>query len=304
MSELIAVATWIAVLAGVVGITLSVVAIWFSFRVEAASRRVSEAMIRSLQKIESSVERSSADTQDLIKVGWNRIFNGSGISPAVELDEARQSMDDSNIKLIAAGLAEELRSELAPANGASSGSLNEDRVVQRVTDAIQAQLRVNRPLVAQNSANRVEKWAKILAQLSPLSYALVKYLGDFGHLSRQQYERLLSGSEDIRDALNELRKAGLLVPLSGQKEGESPATPVYWFPPGEKTNLRIAYDLVSRDSRRWQKELVAPLRKAGYINDNSVPGKYGWNYRGGVPFKALPNSDKNVASDDEENASS
>jgi hypothetical protein len=279
MSQLADVATWVALITGAVGITLSIVAIWFTFRVESSSRRVSETMIKSLQKIESSVERSSADTQGLIKVGWDRMLGSAGlVSETASTDSTAQTSDESNIKQIAAGLAEELKSELAPSNGTPAESIDEDRIVQRVSEAIQAQLRVGRRTTTIRSSDRVGEWVKLLSRLSPTSYELVRFLGDFGHMNRNQYSALNRYSNALHEAIAELRRGGILVPLSGEKEGEfGEERPVYWFPPGEKDNIRIAFELDSRDYARRRHALGEVLRTIGYLNDSTQPGVYGWN---------------------------
>jgi len=108
MDHLIDVATWVSLIAALLGISLAIVAIWFTFSTDARSRRVSEQMIKSLQKIEGFVERSSSDTQGLIKVGWDRML-GNMATPTPDMSE---STDDSTIKQIAEGLAEEVRTHL------------------------------------------------------------------------------------------------------------------------------------------------------------------------------------------------
>jgi hypothetical protein len=268
MSQLVDVGTWVALIAGIIGISLSVVAIWFAFGVDSRSRKVTEQMIQSLQKIESSVERSSVDTQGLIKVAWERMLGGVGLPPEKGTDEASEAA----IEQVSAGLAEEVRAEMDAKR--DDANIDEDRIVERVSEAIQAQLRAARP-VATRSYERVEEWARTLSELSPTEYELVRFLANIGHLTRIQYNALLNEGPPFRSVLNTLRKAGILVPLAGAGEPKA-NQPVYWFQPNTTPDdLRIAFDLVSKDYPRERERLRKVLTDIGYLDEHGIERERG-----------------------------
>jgi hypothetical protein len=258
MSQLVDVGTWVALITGVIGITLSIVAIWFTFSVESRSRRVTEQMIKSLQKIETAVERSSADTQGLIKVGWDRMLGGMGVPTPQDSSEASDSANNQ----IAAGLAEELRSDLVDSGENSASTVDEDRIVQRVKDAILAQLRTNRPSNSSVSG-RVDAWMRSISSLSPTSYELVRLLLSFGHMNRSAYRGLSAKDSTYAEAIDELRRRGILVPLKGEGEPRR-EQPVYWFIPGESAYLRTAFGLTSRNYSEIRHNLEKDLKSVGY----------------------------------------
>src|SRR5258706_2692276 len=99
VSDVEKVATWAGLITGIAGSVLSVVVIWFALATEARSRAVSDQMIKSLQKIESAVDRTADDTQGLIKVAWDRLIPGAGVGAA---DPG--PLDPSSSEQIASGI--------------------------------------------------------------------------------------------------------------------------------------------------------------------------------------------------------
>ena len=257
MNQLIDVATWVGLFAGVVGMALAVVAIWFTFSTDARSRRVSEQMIRSLQKIETSVERSSADTQGLIKVAWDRMLGDSRQS--VGSPDQSDSEPDSANNQIAAGLAEEVRSELSDKNGA----LDEDRLVQRITEAIQAQLRAGQSSGGRIS-DRVDYWLRTITHLSPPALALAQIMAKDGHLNRSQYRSLSAANSTYARAIRELRTKGVITALAGEGEPRS-QQPVYWFSPNDSRFIATALSLVPEVAGPRKDQLIKDLERVGYL---------------------------------------
>lgn len=74
MTDVEKVALWIGLLSGAISIALSLVAIVFAILVDKRAKDVSDQTIKSLQKIESAVERQSDDTRELIKAGWDKML--------------------------------------------------------------------------------------------------------------------------------------------------------------------------------------------------------------------------------------
>ena len=79
MTDVEAVALWLGVIGAIISIVLAIVAMIFTFTVDRRSSDVNEQVIKSLQKIESTVEGVASDTRDLIKVAFDRMlpFTGS-----------------------------------------------------------------------------------------------------------------------------------------------------------------------------------------------------------------------------------
>jgi hypothetical protein len=276
MSQTVDVATWVALIAGLAGIVLSVVAIWFAFAVDSRSRRVTEQMLQSLQKIESYVERSSGDTQGLIKVAWDRMLVGvtSGQPENVGFGKEPDPRGESDIEQFAAGLAEEFRSDLGSEEEPTLSAGDVEQIAQRISGTIQAQARVNRADRSSISA-QVDEWLYTLTTLSPGAYELVRFLGAFGHLNRSQYISFTADPE-FGKIMNELRGQGIISPLKGRKVALA-EQPVYWFSPGVVDNLRVAFELSDRDNREERDRLRTKLTSIGYIDDSSEPGRRGWN---------------------------
>ena|SRR5436190_17397695 len=105
MNNVEQVALWVGLISGIVSIVMSVVAIAFAVMVDRSSRAVTAQTIKSLQKIESDVERLSSDTRELIKAGWDRMLGSVSLAYPPESTAPSQ---------LASGIAAELKSELAP----------------------------------------------------------------------------------------------------------------------------------------------------------------------------------------------
>ncbi|HYI65415.1 MAG TPA: hypothetical protein VEW95_00665 [Candidatus Limnocylindrales bacterium] len=74
---------WVGLVASIVGIVLSIVAMVFAFAVDQRSRTVTNQTIQSLQKIETTVERMSSDTEGLVKAAWDKLLLGGQHGTAV-----------------------------------------------------------------------------------------------------------------------------------------------------------------------------------------------------------------------------
>src|SRR6267143_1957013 len=73
LTQLEAVGLWAGLLSSVVSVVLSLVAIFFARDVDRRSIEINNQTIRSLQSIQSTVQRLSEDTGGLIKVAWERM---------------------------------------------------------------------------------------------------------------------------------------------------------------------------------------------------------------------------------------
>ncbi|TCC33595.1 hypothetical protein E0H50_16665 [Kribbella sindirgiensis] len=253
--------TWIGVITGVVGVTLSIVAIWFALAVDKRSQAVTEQTIKSLQKIETSVERQSSDTQNLIKAGWDRLLGNAIPGPSLIASGAQ------DVKALASGIAAELKTELAPAANAEgdSAASNVDR--EAVEEALQNALAsldelTRQPSAGGSTSSRVDRLMEELAELDPFTFELARAIGQYGvHLERNQYVRLLNSG--ARNAVRKLRAVGILSPLT--PHGDQNGKPVYWYPPSVASTINVAFALLNRVETDAATAVREALVKAGYL---------------------------------------
>jgi hypothetical protein len=265
MSTVEKVALWSGLISSIVSIVLSIVAIVFAVLVDRAARNVTAQTVKSLQKIESEVDRSSSDTRDLIKAAWEKMLVGNGMVQA-----AASIRGDAPAKEIAAGTAAELREDLredirmlsekpdASNQNNLEKSLNEG--LQRFQESLVAQIRTE--LLPRKRGTLVDQAWKILDGLSGEAKALAVEIASY-HLTRKQYKRLLAGP--LSTAISELRHAGILVPLTGQdKAGQE--IPVYWFPSRLSQAVSTAIPLITIPSSAARDQVKAELERVGYYD--------------------------------------
>ncbi len=264
MSQVEVVALWAGLIASIAGTVLSVAALVFGVWVNNRATQVNDQTIKSLQKIESTVERLSEDTRNLIKAGWDKMLGGFGDSPRSSKDDEDEEKSDREI---ATGLTEEAKVELGligQHKNSQSNSTKEqlqqiDQVLNRLQEALQAQLR--NASVRGRSGRGTDLMMEKISGLSPKAQALLRSISPSWHLTREQYTQLRRSP--ISPALIELRKAGLLAPLSGNDDnGEK--IPVYWLPPGSSRRIKAALELVDEPPPDIQETVNTELRNIGY----------------------------------------
>lgn len=256
MTDVEQVALWVGLLSGVVSIVMSIVAIVFAILVDRRSRDVSDQTIRSLQKIESTVERLSNDTRELIKAGWDRLL-GNVVAPSVALGP------DFSAKEIAAGIAAELRAELAPAQAEAGSTAAKDsgprRTVEEIIESLEESLSLQLSHTSSDRASSIfERLTQTFPRLSDEARALVFAIVPH-HLTRAQYRRLRQGA--LGEAILELRRAGMLVPV--RTEGPDPE-PAYYFPPGMTRMISAFVDLVPATPPAIERAVRRELERVGY----------------------------------------
>jgi hypothetical protein len=260
MTDVEKIALWVGLIASIISIVLSVVAIIFARIVDKSSREVSAQTIKSLQKIESYVERLSSDTTGLIKAGWDRMLGSVGKPPNAE--------ENVSAKEIAAGLLAEMRAEL----GLSETEQHDERHVswergeqlddafENIRSSLEAQLRTQTR--SDRPSEALDQVLDILRGLSPQARALASLIASNRHLTFDQFQQLLKHSE-LAEAISELRAEGLLVPLEGvSRTGK--AIPVYYFPPRLSDIVRAATLLLPEVADDLQKFVASELMKVGY----------------------------------------
>jgi hypothetical protein len=263
VSQVETVALWAGLISSVVSGVLSVVAIWFAVRVNEKSDRVSDQTIQSLQKIESAVLRLSEDTSGLIKAAWDKMLGNVGKTSAPAEEAA------STTTQLASGVAAELRSELRPRKP--------DETPSQIATRLEAALaRLERTLPAQLEVHRTTNRAVVsrlrnrLSEISPVARELARALSDGRlHLTEQQY-RQLAATEELSEALEQLRARGLIVPLSGHSGDKEEL--VYWFTPNTYKPIRTAL-LLFRPVSGARDRVVTALRNVGYegrVRDTSA----------------------------------
>lgn len=273
MNQVETIGLWIGLLSSVVGIVLAIVALWFTFAVDRRGQQVNTQMVKSLQKIESTVERSSGDTVDLIKVAWERLLGNVNTGPVVGADEEA-------IRAIAAGIAAELSADVEeissqgdddtdqPSGDASKAIPDLEREAARSREEVRKlerrleQVLRSQRMSGQSSRDRLNGLFEMLERASPVSRAVVAELVTGGHLTLDQY-RQLSTASPIRGDFRSLRETGLLVPLRGATEtGEE--EPVYWFPPTFSKNVGPVLQLVEEPREEAKARAIRALRNVGY----------------------------------------
>jgi hypothetical protein len=255
LSDLEHVALWAGLIVGVASVVLAVVAIYFSIEVDRRSAQTAADTVRSLERIESRVETQSQDTRDLIKVGWERMLGN------VEPSSGHRSASDEGIREIAGGLAAEIRSTLGlPERESDTAAAHDDdlrRAVEQLQESLESQLLATR----QRPADEVQFWMDRMLELSPGARALVGAISR-AHLTAAQVQEL-RGDPVLAEAVRELRRSGLLVPLEGyDRRGER--TLVYWFPPDTARAIRAAELMLPEPPFDLEAEIESKLAVLGY----------------------------------------
>lgn len=257
MGQIETVALWAGLVGSVVSVVLSLVAIWFAVQVERNSRAVSDQTVRSLQKIETEVERLSGDTRELIKAGWDKML-GAVHPEGIHLSEI------AGAKEVAAGVVAELRSDLAsltkqvntPDEEANIKALLK-RLETTLSAHIMAEVRADGPAVS------LEHAMGMIGPLSPLAKALATEIIPC-HLTRKQYRALATGP--IGSAVAELRESGVLVPVVGYNE-EDKEIPVYYFPSTLAKTLKAVLPTMSPPHEEVRRTARNELERVGYSKE-------------------------------------
>jgi hypothetical protein len=217
LTQVETVGLWVGLVSAIVSIVLSIVAIGFARDVDRRSMEISHQTIRSLEAIQSTVQRLSDDTGGLIKVAWERMLGSMGSGPPVSNGE---------LETMLAGLLQEFRQDaddLAPGTGI-------DKLAREVSK------RMQRAAGRKNGADRVEapkSWAfntvvQAVESLSPLAIELLRTLSEGRHLSRTEYQQLRQDPE-LALAVDELRDSDLLMPF--QRRGKHGEETIYGLAP-------------------------------------------------------------------------
>jgi len=256
VTELDKVALWAGLISSIVSIVLSVVAIVAAILGNWRLEKVSDATIRSLQKIESDVARVSDETSGLLKAGWEKMLLNLGGTPAVPM----VGNSAAGAKEVAAGLMDEIRSAVAELK-----PQEDEETPQRIKALDEALKDVKRTLAAQLSSEdsvpsrHVRPLEQRLAIMPALARELAYEIRN-RHLTHDQYQKLRSGP--LRSAVVALRSRGILTPLSSKEEAPQP---VYWFPP-ERSEGLVSASVLSRPGVREIEELVrTELARVGYV---------------------------------------
>jgi hypothetical protein len=232
MDEVERVGLWLGLVASVAAIVLSIVAIWFSQRVDRESRAVAEKTLAALQRIDSAVDRQSSEVTDLVKVAWNSMFG----APTGE--SAAGTEAGAHLRLQVGGSA-------AGKDHSGLAVLDHDGDSPRSS--------------AKRTALRVREIADSLGRLSPLSVEVLRVLAGGGHLTADQYEKL---REQEPEMVDELERASLLTRVKSA-DGE----PVYWLPSGISRIVPLALTLNNQKYPEAHRRAHRVLEAIGYSSD-------------------------------------
>jgi hypothetical protein len=255
-TEVEKVALWAGLISSIVSTVLSVVAIVFAVLGSLRLEKVTDATIRSLQKIESDVGNIHEQTSGLLKAGWEKMLvsvgttDGRSTNPPPQID----------VKEIAAGLTSEIRSAVEDlrANSAQGNPENTrawkelEETMRNVQSALAAQMS------AMSSDRRKpsdldQQFAALPAEARELAYRIRRR-----HLSTAEYKKLRSGP--LGDALSALRGAGILIPVLGNTD-DGRKERAYWL---ASPDLLPTVVLSRPDDPQLHKAIVTELGKAGY----------------------------------------
>jgi hypothetical protein len=218
LTQVETVGLWVGLISSVVSIVLSTIAILFARDVDRRSIEITNQTIRSLETIQSTVQRLSDDTGGLIKVAWERMLGTMGPPAAPSTD--------SDLQGLLAGLLGEFRQDV---NEAAPGA-----AVDKLTKDMGERLRraANRKSGTERDG-APKSWAfnaavDAIESLSPLAIELLRVLEGGRHFSRTEYQQLRRDAE-LAFALDELRDHDLLIPI--QRRGSRGDETLYGLAP-------------------------------------------------------------------------
>ncbi|MDB6110556.1 MAG: hypothetical protein JWR69_2306 [Pedosphaera sp.] len=254
MTQVETAALWIGLLSAVVSIVLSVVAILFARDVDRRSLEMTNQTIRSLEAIQSTVQRLSDDTGGLIKVAWERMLGTMG------------PQGDTAVQDMLPGLLAEFRqdaNDLAPGTGV-------DKLARDVGE------RVRRATTRKSGTGREvapRSWAfnaaiKAIESLSPLAIELLRALEQTHHLTRSQYQQLRKDA-DLALALDELRDQDILIPL--QRTVPHGEETVYGLAPWFQGVIGPALVFTGHETPASSEaqRVMDSLKKVGFMTDHA-----------------------------------
>jgi hypothetical protein len=256
MTDVEKIALWFGLIASIVSIVLSIVAIVFAILVDKSARAVSAQTIKSLQKIESEVERLSDDTRELIKAGWDKMLGSVDREPQPRTIEVPA-------KEIAAGIASELRAELSlTSDKGTTVSAEQNNKFEQLLETLETSLTAQ--LRAQNLSSRpseaLDRLINTLNKLSPSAQALLRAISNY-HLSLTEYRALNKGP--LKDSLIELRESGLLVPVKHETP-DGGNVPCYYFPSSLSSLVKAAIPLIPKPPDEVIHQIKSELEAIGY----------------------------------------
>ncbi len=259
MNQIETVALWAGLMASIAGIVLSIVATLFALWVNKESTVVNQQMIKSLQKIESTVEHLSADTRELITAGWNKMLTGLGNGRDIEEGSSTAEITDQ----ISAGVESEVQSELQDSSTESERQRIErlEAALLDLKETIASQLRRRS---YKDSDDPLYALVEDLKRLPLESRAMVNILATNSyHLTRNQYLKM-SKNPLLKIAIKRLRASGLLVPLVGKKD-DGLTEPVYYFPPNATKTIRLASTLAGEIPKDILNNVSIEMDSLGYL---------------------------------------
>jgi hypothetical protein len=249
------VALWAGLIASVAGIVLSIVAIVFAVLGSLRLEKVTDATIRSLQKIESDVGYVHEQTSGLLKAGWEKMLT------SVSSDkQGFASMPQVDVKGIAAGIASEIRSAV---EDLKEHSAQENPETKGAWKELEETIKDMQSTLAHMSATssdegKVSDLDQQFAGLPPEARELA-YQVRGGHLSAGEYKMLKSGP--LGDAVHALRPSGTLVPVLGYAGEGRKKERAYWF----SSRGLLPTVLLSRpDDTELERAVGTELSRVGY----------------------------------------
>lgn len=250
------VATWTGLILGVASTVLAIVTIVFSISSTRRSEEVATQTITSLQKIETTVERLSMDTNGLIKAAWDKMLD-SDASANVSIDTTKEQLVagvESYLDSILSEINSIKKSQGGESNEGSAEELRKN--IENLESKLESKIASWEP----RKQNAADSLIRRFNNISPPALELLKLLHLGGvHLTEENYSILLDGP--LAGAVRELEENELLVNLRS-RDGER----VHWLSPSILgRQLDVALRLSSTQIPGLRKRVSRYLRSSGYL---------------------------------------
>jgi hypothetical protein len=272
-----AVATWTGLILGISSTVLAIVTIFFTRATDNRATDINNQTITSLQKIETSVERLSQDTNGLIKAAWDKMLEPQSHSTS-EPSSSLVGITDLDEKMT------ELRDEIQAVKEASSGQASSEAIATLQGSITDLHRDMRRGVIAGDSRSSVQSsissrnrdtvstLASRLESVSSAAFELCRVLLENGRpLTRSQVKALKDST--LSSAVSELIELKILRTVRYEKAGETEAEKMaYWFERGSMRSLETALSLVGRNNRRLYRRVQSQLIDVGYKVENGLEG--------------------------------
>lgn len=228
---------WVGLILAVVGISLAVVSMLFTWQVNKRAETLNDQTVKALTKLETDMERVSDDVRGLIRDAWSRLVLRSPIADV-------SSEPDSQPEPVPAGP-------------------KPVRATPKAVPGIPAPVPV--PIPSRAPTDRYSATVETVSRLSPIAQWLLRILHQRGGLSIQQYQTLRR--TPLGQPLFELTQAHLigLVSVPGVEEDRV----FMGVTPTASDATRVALSLLDDPPASIKAAVAKELGAVGYATERS-----------------------------------